>query len=57
MINRKQKIMRETNSLSEQRYLYNKFLKEDEEQKETPKLQVSPIEGSVNKYKINFNFF
>lgn len=53
MINRKQKIMRETNSLSEQRYLYNKFLKEDEEQKETPKLQVSPIEGSVNKYKIN----
>ena len=53
MINRKQKIMRETNSLSEQRYLYNKFLKEDEEQKEIPKLQVSPIEGSVNKYKIN----
>ena len=53
MINRKQKIMRETNSLSEQRYLYNKFLKEDEEKIEIPKLQVSPIEGSVNKYKIN----
>ena len=57
MINRKQKIMRETNSLSEQRYLYNKFLKEDEEQKETPKLQVSPIGkspiGSMNKYKVS----
>ena len=53
MVSRKEKIMRSINLLSEQRYLYNKFLKEDEEQKETPKLQVSPIEGSVNKYKIN----
>jgi len=53
MVSRKEKIMRSINLLSEQRYLYNKFLKEDEEEIEIPKLQVSPIEGKVNKYKIN----
>lgn len=51
MVSRKQKIMRSINLLSEQRYLYNKFLKEEEEI-EIPKLQVSPI-GSINKYKVS----
>jgi hypothetical protein len=53
MVSRKEKIMRSINLLSEQRYLYNKFLKEQEEEIEIPKLQVSPIEGKVNKYKVN----
>ena len=56
MVSRKEKIMRSINLLSEQRYLYNKFLKEEEEI-EIPKLQVSPIGkspiGSMNKYKVS----
>jgi hypothetical protein len=53
MISRKQKIIQSVNLLSEQRYLFNKFLKEDEDTEETVKLQVFPIEGKVNKYKIS----
>lgn len=57
MVSRKEKIMRSINLLSEQRYLYNKFLKEQEEEIEIPKLQVSPIGkspiGSMNKYKVS----
>jgi len=49
--------MRSINLLSEQRYLYNKFLKEQEEEIEIPKLQVSPIGkspiNSMNKYKVS----
>jgi hypothetical protein len=50
---RKQQVMQSINLLSEQRYLYDKFLKEDENKFEMPKLQVIPIEGKVNKYKIS----
>ena len=57
MVSRKEKIMRSINLLSEKRYLYNKFLKEQEEEIEIPKLQVSPIGkspiGSMNKYKVS----
>jgi hypothetical protein len=57
MVSRKEKIMRSINLLSEQRYLYNKFLKEQEEEIEIPKLQVSPIGkspiNSMNKYKVS----
>jgi hypothetical protein len=57
MVSRKEKIMRSINLLSEQRYLYNKFLKEQEEEIEIPKLQVSPIGkspiGGMNKYKVS----
>lgn len=57
MVSRKEKMMRSINLLSEQRYLYNKFLKEQEEEIEIPKLQVSPIGkspiGSMNKYKVS----
>ena len=57
MVSIKEKIMRSINLLSEQRYLYNKFLKEEEEEIEIPKLQVSPIGkspiGSMNKYKVS----
>ena len=57
MVSRKEKMMRSINLLSEQRYLYNKFLKEQEEEIEIPKLQVSPIgkspSGSMNKYKVS----
>jgi len=53
MNSRKQKIVQSVNLLSEQRYLYNKFIKEDVKETETPKLQVTPIEGKVEKYKIS----
>ena len=57
MVSRKEKMMRSINLLSEQRYLYNKFLKEQEEEIEIPKLQVSPIGkspiGGMNKYKVS----
>jgi hypothetical protein len=53
MNSRKQKIVQSVNLLSEQRYLYNKFIKEDVEETEIPKLQVTPIEGKVEKYKIS----
>ena len=53
MKSRKQKLMASVNVLSEQRYLYDKFLKEDEEKIEIPKLQVSLIEGRFSKYKVN----
>ena len=52
MKSRKQKLMASVNVLSEQRYLYDKFLKEDEED-DIPKLQVSLIEGRFSKYKVN----
>ena len=53
MNSRKQKIIQSVNLLSEQRYLYNKFIKEDEEEIKIPKLQITPIEGKVNKYKVS----
>lgn len=53
MNSRKQKIIRSVNLLSEQRYLYNKFIKEDVDETEIPKLQVAPIEGKVEKYKVS----
>lgn len=53
MNSRKQKIIQSVNLLSEQRYLYDKFIKEDIKDTETPKLQVTPIEGKVEKYKIS----
>ena len=52
MKSRKQKLMVSVNVLSEQRYLYDKFLKKDEEN-DIPKLQVSLIEGRFSKYKVN----
>ena len=52
MKSRKQKLMVSVNLLSEQRYLYGKFLKKDEEN-DIPKLQVSLIEGRFSKYKVN----
>lgn len=52
MKSRKQKLMVSVNLLSEQRYLYDKFLKKDEEN-DIPKLQVSLIEGRFSKYKVN----
>ena len=52
MTSRKQKLVMEVNLLSEQRYLYNKFLKEDDVA-EIPKLQISPIEGKQDKYKVS----
>jgi hypothetical protein len=51
MTSRKQKLVMEVNLLSEQRYLYNKFLKEDDVS-EIPKLQVVPV-GNINKYKVS----
>jgi hypothetical protein len=51
MTSRKQKLVMEVNLLSEQRYLYNKFLKEDDVA-EIPKLQVVPV-GNINKYKVS----
>ena len=53
MKSRKQKLMASVNVLSEQRYLYDKFLKKDEEKNDIPKLQVSLIEGRFSKYKVN----
>lgn len=53
MKSRKQKLMVSVNVLSEQRYLYDKFLKKDEEKNDIPKLQVSLIEGRFSKYKVN----
>jgi len=52
MTSRKQKLVMEVNLLSEQRYLYNKFIKEDDVT-ETPKLQVVPVEGKMGKYKVS----
>ena len=51
MTSRKQKLVMEVNLLSEQRYLYNKFLKEDDVT-ELPKLQIVPVEGKMGKYKV-----
>ena len=53
MKSRKQKLMVSVNVLSEQRYLYDKFLKKDEEKNDIPKLQVSLNEGRFSKYKVN----
>lgn len=52
MTSRKQKLVMEVNLLSEQRYLYNKFLKEDDVA-ETPKFQIVSITGNPNKYKVS----
>jgi hypothetical protein len=52
MTSRKQKLVMEVNLLSEQRYLYNKFLKEDDVA-EIPKLQVVSIKGKPGKYKVS----
>jgi len=53
MKTRKQKELEKVNVLLESRYLYNKFLKEDEEKVDLPKLQVSPMENKIGKYKIS----
>ena len=52
MTSRKQKLVMEVNLLSEQRYLYNKFLKEDDVA-ETPKFQIVSIKGKPGKYKVS----
>jgi hypothetical protein len=52
MTSRKQKLVMEVNLLSEQRYLYNKFIKEDDVA-EIPKLQVVSIKGKPGKYKVS----
>ncbi len=52
MYSRKQKVVQSVNLLSEERYLYNKFLKEDETN-ELPKLQIMPAEGKIGKYKVS----
>jgi hypothetical protein len=53
MKTRKQKELEKVNVLLENRYIHNKFLKEDEEKNNTPKLQVIPVDGKVGKYKIS----
>ena len=52
MTSRKQKLVMEVNLLSEQRYLYNKFLKEDDVA-EIPKFQIVSITGKPGKYKVS----
>jgi hypothetical protein len=52
MKSRKTKLISETNTLLEKRYLEKKFLMEQED-KEIPKLQVMPIKRKIGKYKIS----
>ena len=52
MKSRKTKLISETNTLLEKRYLEQKFLMEQED-KEIPKLQVMPIKRKIGKYKIS----
>ena len=52
MKSRKTKLISETNTLLEKRYLDQKFLMEQED-KELPKLQVMPIKRKIGKYKIS----
>jgi|688.fasta_scaffold444156_3 hypothetical protein len=54
MYSRKTEIYKDLNVLSEKRYISKKFLFEEEDKNETIKLQVTPIQGKVNKYKISY---
>jgi hypothetical protein len=54
MYSRKTEIYKDLNVLSEKRYINKKFLFEEEDKNETIKLQVTPIQGKVNKYKISY---
>lgn len=54
MYSRKTEIYKNLNLLSEKRYINKKFLFEQDENKNgIIKLQVTPIKGKVNKYKIS----
>lgn len=52
MKSRKTKLISETNTLLEKRYLDQKFLMEQED-KELPRLQVMPVRGKIGKYKVS----
>lgn len=54
MYSRKTENYRNLNLLSEKRYINKKFLFEDEDKNGIIKLQVTPIQGKVNKYKISY---
>ena len=54
MYSRKTEIYKDLNVLSEKRYINKKFLFEEEDENEVIKLQVTPIQGKVNKYKISY---
>jgi len=54
MKSRKQKKLMEVNQLLEQRYIYNKFLKEEEIDYGLPEFQITPT--GIGKYKIKFTW-
>ena len=54
MKSRKQKTLMEVNQLLEQRYIYNKFLKEEETDNGLPEFQITPT--GIGKYKIKFTW-
>lgn len=54
MYSRKTENYRNLNLLSEKRYINKKFLFEEEDKNGIIKLQVTPIQGKVNKYKISY---
>jgi len=54
MYSRKTENYRNLNLLSEKRYINKKFLSEEEDKNGIIKLQVTPIKGKVNKYKISY---
>jgi hypothetical protein len=55
MRTRKSKLIQNANLFCEQRYITNKFLKEDEsENGELPEFQVTPV--GIGKYKIKFTW-
>lgn len=54
MYSRKTENYKNLNLLSEKRYINKKFLFEEEVNNGIIKLQVTPIQGKVNKYKISY---
>jgi hypothetical protein len=54
MKSRKQKTLMEVNQLLEQRYIYDKFLKEEETENGLPEFQITPT--GIGKYKIKFTW-
>ena len=54
MYSRKTEIYKNLNLLSEKRYINKKFLFEEDNNNGIIKLQVTPIPGKVNKYKISY---
>jgi hypothetical protein len=54
MYSRKTEVYKNLNLLSEKRYINKKFLFEEDNNNGTIKLQVAPIPGKVNKYKISY---